>query len=934
MSLKPAAATKPASARFIGLAGFTAILGVLLLLLFLRGFHPSWVVFANDGPLGALKADHAQVPEMFTGGWADLNSYGSRDTGAPPDLTFGFLLLAGPLGFAKLYALFTLLFLGVSAWFFFRQLGLGPLAAMLGGLATALCSDFFGVSCWGVGSQALCFGLNYLALAVVVSPQPLRPWIRYPLAGLAVGMGVMEAFDIGAIFSVVTAICVVGHALLAGGNTVKNFAVGCGRVATIGVFAGLVAAAALSTLIGTQVQGVAGAEQDSRSKLERWDWATQWSFPKAEALGIVVPGVFGFRMDTPDGGNYWGKGGRDPAWDRYFASGKQGAPPRGFMRYGGGGSYTGVLVVLVALWALLQSLRKEHSVFAPNQRKLIWFLTGVAGVSLLMSFGRFAPFYQFFYALPYASTIRNPGKFMHVFQWVLLIIFAHGIYGLSHRYLEVPAVATRDLVSQLQAWWAKVSSFDRKWTIGCALALGASLLGWLIYGSARARVLAYLQEVQFDEAMAKAIATFSLGQVGWFILFLALSVGLFTLVLSGYFNGRRARTGGLLLGLLLVVDLARVDTRFVVTYNWKERYESSPVLDFLRTRPYEQRVAIFPFDRFVNVSALPRELRPLVNQYSMFAQLYGLEWTQHLFQYYNIQSLDIVQEPRVAADKAAFEAVMAFAPVRRWELSNTRYLLGPMPMLDFFNQQIDVAQKRMRVAARFDLVPKPESQDSSSLQQITTLMNTNGQFAVFDFTGALPRASLYANWKVSTNEPAILQAWVKDLQSRMPAEMGSALANQDNTNLATLKDLADPAFDPAQTVLLAEPLASPGGTNGAAGEVKFESYAPKHIVLKAQTAAPAVLLLNDKYDPNWQVTVDGQPAKLLRCNFIMRGVYLDKPGSHRIEFKFLPATTGLYVSLAGLTLGLLLVGYVSFSKRGAESSAPPPDPAAKNSPKK
>ena len=116
--------------------------------------------------------------------------------------------------------------------------------------------------------------------------------------------------------------------------------------------------------------------------------------------------------------------------------------------------------------------------------------------------------------------------------------------------------------------------------------------------------------------------------------------------------------------------------------------------------------------------------------------------------------------------------------------------------------------------------------------------------------------------------------------------------------------------------------------------MKFESYAPKHIVLKAQTAAPAVLLLNDKYDPNWQVTVDGQPAKLLRCNFIMRGVYLDKPGSHRIEFKFLPATTGLYVSLAGLTLGLLLVGYVSFSKRGAGSSAPPPDPAAKNSPKK
>ena len=33
------------------------------------------------------------------------------------------------------------------------------------------------------------------------------------------------------------------------------------------------------------------------------------------------------------------------------------------------------------------------------------------------------------------------------------------------------------------------------------------------------------------------------------------------------------------------------------------------------------------------------------------------------------------------------------------------------------------------------------------------------------------------------------------------------------------------------------------------------------------------------------VTVDGQPAHLLRCNYIMRGVYLT-PGRHSIEFRF------------------------------------------------
>src|ERR1041384_4533027 len=189
MSLKTAADTKTASARFTGFGGFAAILGVLLLLMFLRGVLPSRVVFANDGPLGAMMAERTQVPATFTGAWADLNGYGSRDTGAFPSPTFIFFWLVGPLGLAKFYAPFTLLFVAACAWFFVRQLGLGWLAAMLGGLAAALCSDFFGVSCWGVGSQALCFGLNYLALGVVVSPQPLRPWIRYPLAGMAVGMG-------------------------------------------------------------------------------------------------------------------------------------------------------------------------------------------------------------------------------------------------------------------------------------------------------------------------------------------------------------------------------------------------------------------------------------------------------------------------------------------------------------------------------------------------------------------------------------------------------------------------------------------------------------------------------------------------------------------------------------------------------------------------
>ena len=93
-------------------------------------------------------------------------------------------------------------------------------------------------------------------------------------------------------------------------------------------------------------------------------------------------------------------------------------------------------------------------------------------------------------------------------------------------------------------------------------------------------------------------------------------------------------------------------------------------------------------------------------------------------------------------------------------------------------------------------------------------------------------------------------------------------------------------------MLVADPLPAPAPgslTNQNAGTVDFASYAPRRIVLQAKADAPAVLLLNDRFSPIWKVSVDGKPAKLLRCNYLMRGVYLP-PGSHTVAFRFSPPT--------------------------------------------
>ena len=892
--------TRPSPLLQFGLLALCLV--VILGVLFRDGLGPGRIVFSNDGPLGAISTRAGKLPSGFLGFWLDLNWLGNAAPSASPDLSATLSTVVGPLMISKIYAPFALLFLGMSAWLCFRQWKLSPLACALGAIAAALNSDFFSTACWGVASQPICFGLNFLALAALADETSPRRWLRVMLAGFAVGLGVMEAFDIGAIFSIVVAAFALFQALVGAGGMPQRVVRAATRLGVVAGCAAQIAASAVVGLVKTQIQGVAGMGQDVASKARRWDEATQWSLPKAETLSLVVPGLFGYRMDTPQGllpeslqehyqgGQYWGRCGRDPAWDRYFAAGKKGPPPAGFIRYGGGGLYVGVGVMLIALWAVGQMFRKQNSVFCAAERKQIAFWSGVALLSGLVGLGRFAPFYQLFYGLPFASTMRNPAKFFHVVEWALLILFAYGVNGLSRGWLEAPAAATRGLSEQLKAWWSKAAAYDRNWVKGSLAAVAASLLGWWAYAAWRDRLVAYLQEVDFDAATAKATAAFSIREVGWFVLFLTLGVALVALILSGYFKGRRARAAGILLGLLLAIDLGRADLPWVITWNWVQKYASNPVIDFLREKPYEHRVAMLPFP-------VPQEL-------SLFTQLYNIEWLQQIFQYYNVQSLDQIMNPRPRQDEIAFKSALYFDRstntvhriARYWELTNTRYLLGPTAYLDVLNQQVDPVRHRFRIAATFELAAKPGIANPVGLEELTAVISTNGPFAVFDFTGALPRAKLYAHWQVRTNDQAAL------------AELASA------------------GFDPQNTVLVADalPAASPAGTTDpSGGTVTFVSYAPKRIELQAEAARPAVLLLNDRFDSNWKVSVDGKPEKLLRCNYLMRGVYL-QAGAHAVEFRFAPALGPLYVSIGAVVVGLCLCGFLAL--------CPPRQPSADRRP--
>jgi hypothetical protein len=364
--------------------------------------------------------------------------------------------------------------------------------------------------------------------------------------------------------------------------------------------------------------------------------------------------------------------------------------------------------------------------------------------------------------------------------------------------------------------------------------------------------------------------------------------------MSGYFSGPRAKIGALLLGAVLVVDLGRAHQPWINHWDWPQKYDTTlaeptkttnPILARLKEKAYEQRTVIVP-ESFARAFQLPPEASAMLQN---FNQLYRIEWSQQQFQYYDIQSMDLVQMPRPPVEFVKFESAMqprandeVWLFVRRWELTNTRYLVGMAGFVELLNRQFDPERQRFRIAESFNLAPKPGVSRLTKLEEFTTVPDTNGIFAVIEFTGALPRAKLYTDWQVSTNDDATLHI----------------LARRD--------------FDPAETVIVTDgpkPIAS---TNQNSGSVEIVKYSPKRIELAANATAPSILMLNERVTPNWFVTVDGQPATMLKCDYVMRGVQL-APGAHTVVFSFEPTTKFLHITLLAIGVAIALLAVLLFA---------------------
>ena len=91
-----------------------------------------------------------------------------------------------------------------------------------------------------------------------------------------------------------------------------------------------------------------------------------------------------------------------------------------------------------------------------------------------------------------------------------------------------------------------------------------------------------------------------------------------------------------------------------------------------------------------------------------------------------------------------------------------------------------------------------------------------------------------------------------------------------------------------------------------ASTVVITSYEPNRLSYEVNSGKGGVLVFSEIYYPGWTATVDGQPAKLGRVNYILRAMNI-QPGKHQVELSFFPKTVDRTEAVAYTAYGILIL---------------------------
>ena len=400
------------------------------LLMFRKVFAGDSWLFTTDDNIGLCNLLKGTMPRSFLGWWNDAVFLGMPGGVMPLTLNNLFLWLA-PI---KLYinSMHGLCLAGASLFLmlFFRERKVSYPAVFLAPLTAFWLGSNFTLTYAGHNGKfavLFMFSASLYCVSRALSERPKLSWSV--LAGGAMGLMFLEQLDVALFF----AIFLGAYALFL---AIRRFRVD-GTALKPALALVLMAAIALMLsahmIISGYVINVKGAAaMQTESPREKWEYVTQWSWPPEESIDFIAPGYMGWRSGEP-AGPYWGRMGRSAGWE---------TTRQGFMNFKLENTYLGIIPVLFAVFAVLSAVMAGKTASPqmtqmaadwPLRRAEILLWGCAALIALLLAFGKFFPLYSLFYRLPLVSSIRNPNKFLQVFQLALGILAAYGMEGMMLR---------------------------------------------------------------------------------------------------------------------------------------------------------------------------------------------------------------------------------------------------------------------------------------------------------------------------------------------------------------------------------------------------------------------------------------------------------------------------------------------------------------------
>lgn len=129
-------------------------------------------------------------------------------------------------------------------------------------------------------------------------------------------------------------------------------------------------------------------------------------------------------------------------------------------------------------------------------------------------------------------------------------------------------------------------------------------------------------------------------------------------------------------------------------------------------------------------------------------------------------------------------------------------------------------------------------------------------------------------------------------------------------------------WDPRKVILTEDQFDFTSTTTDPNAVAEITKAEPNRVMVKTESAEPAILVLSANHFPGWRAYIDGKFVTNLRVDYNLRGVALPA-GEHTVEFVYRPKSVLIGAVISLLTLiGLVIWGFASRVRNGGLSFTP------------